>query len=117
MAADSNSPADVHHRARGRYKIRLADVVPRFLVAHHRMDVLDQFVVARARAHPSGKVVVELREQAGAYLSIGRHANTRAVSAEGMRHRRDDADLGISFSVRKNITARSLARTVIDLGD
>src|SRR3954467_3368951 len=83
----------MHHTARGLLKARLADVVARFFLADHGVDVGDELRVGVAYAHAPGKVVIEDGEEAGADLAVGGDAPPTAMSTEGVRDRRDDADL------------------------
>jgi len=86
-------PADEHHRARRRHEIRGVDPVPFFLFIDDRSDVGRHIVVRRSFTEQSAQVVILFAEQAGSQLSISREADARAVSAERLRHRRDQADL------------------------
>src|SRR4051812_13690371 len=85
--------ADVHHAARRLFKTGLADMVARFLFTDHGMNVGDDFGIGVAGAHASGQIVIEDGKQARADLAIGGKTHAAAMSAERMRHRRDDADL------------------------
>src|SRR5205814_8217637 len=56
-------------------------------------DKRSQLLVGSAALHLAGEVVIKEGKEAGADLSIGGQAHAAAVSAERMRHGRDDADL------------------------
>jgi len=69
-----------------------------------------KFRIPCARAHQAIQVVFGLREEAGTDLSVRGEANAGAGAAEGLRDRRDDADL--SPAVREGIATGSLAGLV-----
>src|SRR5579859_538736 len=96
----------MHHRPRCRNKIRLPDVMARFLFADHVADEPDEFVVRSAAAHKFMQVMVPYRKQAGANLAVGGNANAAAMPAEGMRYRSNNSDL--ANAVVKAITAGGL---------
>ena len=52
-----------------------------------------------AAAEQGAEVVAAAREQAGVELAVGREPGARAVAAERLRHRRDDADLAAAVLV------------------
>jgi len=86
----------------------LADVMARLLPLHRTHDILTQFPLARAGAQASAEIVLHLRKQAGANLAVGGEPHPAARSAEGLAHRRDDADL--AHAILKCIAPRGLAR-------
>src|SRR6266567_3451382 len=96
----------MHHRPRSRHKVRLADMVPFFLLRDHAPDELRQLIVGGSAAHLRVQVVIPDRKQAGANLAVAGDADAAAMSAEGMRHRRNDANL--ADSVFKPIAPRRL---------
>src|SRR4051794_19157820 len=57
------SPADVHHRSRRLHELRLAYVMPRFLLLNCTEDVLAQFRVVRSGAHAAVEVVLDLGKE------------------------------------------------------
>src|ERR1700690_1806780 len=85
--------ADVDHRARSGNEARLADMMALFLVIDRLANECGQLFIAGAVAHERREIMLAHREQAGADLAVGGDANAAAVSAEGVRHRSDDADL------------------------
>src|ERR1700676_2255219 len=86
-------PADEHHSTRGWYEIRGIDPVTLFFFQYHRADIGDQILVASSFAEKRAEVVVVLAEKTSAQLAVRGQADTRAVAAEGLRHRSDQADL------------------------
>src|ERR1700719_1270455 len=106
--------ADEHHGARRRYEVRGVNPVSFFLFHDHRLDVGDQILVARAVAEQRPQIVIVLAEEAGAQLTVGRPANARAVSAEGLRDRRDQPDLA-RRAIGKAILTRGFAALVRNL--
>src|SRR5579864_953346 len=84
---------DMHHGPRRGHEIRLTNVVPFFFLRDHATDELRQFIVRSPPPHLRVQVVIPYREQAGANLSVTGDTNAAAMSAEWMRHGRDDADL------------------------
>src|SRR5262249_6287421 len=90
--------------------ISAADLVHLDALAIARGDVAAQFAVAivasvpygandareiriaRAGAHRSAQIVTRSREEAGIEAPVGRQARARAIAAERLRHRADEAD-------------------------
>src|ERR1700728_4349144 len=83
----------MYHGPRCRHKVRLANMMPLFLLRHHAADEIRQCFVACAASHLRVQIGIPDREQAGASLSVACNSNAAAVSAERMRYRRDDANL------------------------
>ena len=102
------SSADMYHRPRRLKELRLANVVPRFLLFNGTQNVRAQFLVVRSSPHPSVEVVLHLRKQACPDLPVRGQPNPAACSAKGLAHRRNNADL--ANSIAKRITPRRLAR-------
>ena len=73
-----------------------------------RTDQLQQLVIARAAAQWRSQVGAFGREQAGIEFAVGGQAGARAVAAEGLRDRGDEADL--TTAVVECVAARDLAR-------
>src|SRR5664280_3651195 len=102
----------MYHRSRCGNKARFTDVVALLLVLDGVKDELDHLLVATSPRHQTIQVVFADREQAGADLAIRGDANAAAMSAEGVRHRRNDADL--ADAVLEDIAAGGLAVRVAD---
>ncbi len=103
----------MHHGPRSWDEIRLADVMPLFFFLHHALNEFREFFVARAAPHLGVQVVVPDGEQAGANFSVAGNADTAAMSAERMRHRRDDANL--ADAIFKAVAPRRFRARVRDL--
>src|SRR6266852_2164315 len=86
-------PADEHHSTRGRYEVGGVDPVTLFFFHYDGADIGDQILVGSPFAKQRSQVVVVLTEKAGTQLPIGGQADARAVAAERLRHRSDQADL------------------------
>src|SRR5580693_124278 len=97
------SPADRDHRPGWRDESRLVDAVPLFFLRDDRENFVADFAVGGAAAQQMTQVVVFLAEQAGAQFAVGSHAQPRARSAEGLRHRIDEPDF--AAAVGKTIFA------------
>src|ERR1017187_6209510 len=103
----------MHHRPRRRHEAGFANVVALLLVLDGVKDELDHLFVAGSPRHQASQVVLADREQAGADLAIRRDANAAAMSAEGVRHWRNDADL--ADAVLEDIAAGGLAAHMSNL--
>src|SRR5712691_13261054 len=64
-----------------------------------RGDLVANFLVRGAAAHERLQVVARLREEAREERALGRQPHPRAAGAEGLRDRRDDADLAGAVGV------------------
>src|SRR5581483_1591006 len=93
VAGRRRSAADVDHAARWRNEIRFADVVARFLALDYRADRGPELRIRCALGHAASQVVVKERKQTGTDLAVRGHTDAAALSAEGVRHGRDNADL------------------------
>src|SRR6266478_849468 len=111
---NSPLPADKHHSTRRWYEVRRVDAMALFLLHHHGTDIGDEIFVGSAFPQQRAKVVIVFAEKAGAQLAVRRQTNTRAMAAEGLRHRRDQPDFAGS-AVGKTIFARRFAALVGDL--
>ncbi len=74
------------------------------------LDEGDEVGVSASAPHDSVEVVVGLREEAGADLSVGREADAAALAAEGLRDGRDDADF--SYAVVEGVADGGFAERV-----
>ena len=81
-----------------------------FFFLDHAANEFRQLFVRGAAAHLAVQIVVPDGKQAGANFAVGGDANAAAVSAERMRHRRDDSDF--SDAVVEAIAARGFAAGV-----
>ena len=103
---------DMHHRPRRRHEIRLADVVAFFFLLDDSADEVFQLFVCGSSLHLRVQVVVPDREQAGANFAVAGDADAAAMSAKGMRDRRDDADF--ADAVVEAVAARGFRTRVRD---
>src|SRR5260370_42313622 len=85
--------ADEHHGAVRWYEVGRIDAWALLFFNYYRANVGDQIVIGGAFAQQRAQVMVFLAEQAGAQLAICRQTNARTVTAEGLRDRRNQADL------------------------
>src|ERR1039457_2229020 len=76
------SASDAAHGTRRRNKIRLANVMPRFLLQHDLCEPAGNRFVGSAPSQPGTQVMLGDAEQACAYLAVGGQANPITVSAE-----------------------------------
>src|SRR3974377_1400876 len=67
--------------------------MPLFLLHHDGADPSDNFFIGRSRSQQGPQIAILFAEQTRAELSIGGKANARAMAAESLRHRGDQADL------------------------
>src|ERR1035441_9873298 len=104
----------MHHGPRSRHKVGLADMVALFFLLHDALNELRQVFVAGTTPHLRVQIVIPHREQAGADLPVAGDADSAAMSAERMRHRRDDADL--ADSIFKAVASRRFRWCTPDLG-
>src|SRR5262249_916158 len=79
----------------------------------HIANEFNQLFVRRPTAHEFMEIVIPDGEQAGANLSVGGDSDAAAVTAEGMRNRRDDSDL--ADAVVEMVAARGLAPSVREI--
>src|SRR5271156_4656211 len=80
------------HATRRLQEARLTDMMARLLGLDRLLNESDKILI-RATSYQHGiKIVIEVREQAGADFSIGSKAYAAAGSAKGLRYRSDDAD-------------------------
>src|SRR5579863_2923343 len=100
--------ADKHHSTRWRPEIGFVDAMTGFFFADHRTDVDSQILVAGILAQQAAQIMIFLAEQAGAQFSVGGQPNARAVSAERLTDRSDQADFA-GRAVRETILPRGLA--------
>src|SRR4051812_23616094 len=100
--------ADLAHRALGAHEADLADAVSGPLGADRPHDLVGQPVVELVVGGAAGKTItpkdgpqVELleREQAGAQLALGGHADAVALLAERLGHAGDHADVADAVGV------------------
>src|SRR6266852_1450568 len=84
--------ADEDHGARGRLESGFVDAMAGFLFSDHGANPFLDVVVGSAVAEQGAEVVVVLAEEASADLAVGGEPNARAVAAERLRYRRDQAD-------------------------
>src|SRR5260370_36277128 len=84
---------DEIHGAVRWYEVGRIDAVALLFFNYYRANVGDQILIGGAFAHQRAKVMVFLAEQAGAQLAVCRQTNARTVTAEGLRDRRNQADL------------------------
>src|SRR5512132_535935 len=92
----AGSPADLVHLDLAGWDLRLFGTplgVAVVAAAPAPADQIQQHVVARSGSHRSLEIHPLGGEQAGEEAAIGGQPRARARSAEGLRHRRDDADL------------------------
>ena len=86
----------------------------------HGADRLLELVVARVRAEDRAEVVAADGEEAGVELPVGREPRARAVAAERLRDRGDDADLAraveVAVALRDLAAVRGLDRLERELG-
>src|SRR6202795_286613 len=113
LALPSLLSSDMHHRPRRRHKSRLPDVVPFFFLLHHLHNELRELLVRRAAPHQLVQVVIPHRKQTRTELAIRGDANSAAMSAEWMRHRRNDSKL--AHAIGKAISPRRFAALVRNL--
>src|ERR1700731_5125826 len=92
MTGDWRLSSDVDHGARGGDEVGFSDVVALFLVEDDFANEGFQFGVGGAAAHLGVQVVIPDGEEAGSNFAVGGDADAAAVSAEGVRDGRDDAD-------------------------
>src|SRR5579863_2306642 len=113
-AAEGNrlSP-DVHHGSRRRHKIGLADVVTLFFLGDDALNEFFQFVIAGPALHLGVQVVVPYGKETGADFAVAGDADAAAMSAEGMRHWRDDSDF--ADAVFETVAARRFRTRVRNL--
>src|SRR5579862_3504 len=102
--------SDMHHGPRGGNKIGFADMMAFFFLLDHATNEFPQFVVGSPAAHLAVEVMVPNRKQAGADFAVGCNANAAAMSAERMRHRRDDSNF--PNAVFETVAPRGLAAGV-----
>src|SRR5271165_5797920 len=88
-------------------------MVTLFFSRHYAADKFSQVIVRSPATHQLMQIVVPDREQASANLSVGSDSNPAAVSAEWMRHWRNDADF--SNSIVEAIPPRRFAAPVRNL--
>src|SRR5260370_17367251 len=84
---------DEKHGAVRWYEVGRIDAVALLFFNYYRANVGDQILIGGAFAQQRAQVMVFLAEQAGAQLAICRQTNARTVTAEGLRDRRNQADL------------------------
>src|SRR5437762_4996448 len=97
----TRSTADVAHLdLRKRRRVLRPDlrIAVRALVPDRGQIVAD-LRVAAATAHERTQFVTRRGEQAGVELAVGGQSRTRALAAERLRHRRDDADLAAAVHI------------------
>src|SRR5260370_37250281 len=82
-----------------------------FFFHDNRADVGDQILIGRTFAEKRPKVMIFLAEQAGPELAIGSQPDARAMAAEGLGHRGDEADFA-GHAVGKAVFAGGLATLV-----
>src|SRR5437016_1294949 len=102
----------VDHGTGRRHKIRFSDVVAGLLAIYHTVDKGHEFVVGSSATHQFVQVVVPDRKQASTNLAIGGDAHPAAMTAEGMGHGGDDANL--THAIIKNIAACGFAAIMGD---
>src|SRR5215475_13306750 len=96
----------MHHGPRRRHEIRLADVMPFFLLHHDTADKLLELFIARPAPHLRMQVVIPHGKKTSANLSIAGDADAAAMPAKRMRYRRDDPNL--ADTILEAITPRRL---------
>ena len=88
--------------------------MPLFLFCHHGTNVGNQVFVRRALAEQRPKIVIFLAEKAGPQLAVRGQPDSRAVSAEGLRDRGNQADFA-GGAIREAVLPRGLTAVVRDL--
>src|SRR5215475_11404381 len=83
----------MHHRPRRGHEIWLADVMAFFLLLYDTTNVVFELLIGCTPLHLRVQVMVPDGEQACADLAVGGNADAAAVSAKGVGHWRNDADL------------------------
>src|SRR5882724_4062932 len=106
--------SDKNHGARGGDKTGLIDAVAFFFLHDDGGDVGDQVLVGGAFAQHGAQVVIVLAEKAGAKLAVGGKTDARAVAAEWLRYRSDEADFA-GGAIRETVFARGFAALVRNL--
>src|SRR5580704_7252831 len=106
--------ANENHGARGLHKTGLIDAMTLFFFRDHRTDVRSQILVGRTLAKQRAKVMIVLAEQARPQLAVGGEPDARAVAAEGLRHRSNEADFA-GRTVSEAILAGGLTALVRNL--
>src|SRR5437899_11481703 len=112
MDRKSSAP-NVYHRPGSWHEIRFANMMALLFPLNHSADKLCQFFVRCPAAHLPVQIVIPDREKASAKLAVGSEADAAAVSAEGMRNRRDDTNF--ANSIVKALASCGLATLMRDL--
>src|SRR5467141_2110922 len=105
---------DEYHGAGGWYETRLIDSMPLLFFRDNRANVSGQVLVGGSFTQQRPQIMIVLAEKAGAELAVGSQTNSGTMAAEGLRHRRDEADLAGS-TIRKAVLASGFAALVRDL--
>src|ERR1700736_1268625 len=103
----------MHHGPGSRHEISLSNMVPLFFSLHHATNELRQLLIRSSAAHQLVQIMIPDGEQAGANLAIRGDANAAAMSAERVRHGRDNSDL--SDAVIETISSGGFAALVWNL--
>src|SRR6266404_5191694 len=106
--------SDKNHGARGGDKTGLIDAVAFFFFHDDGGDVGDQVLVGGAFAQHGAQVVIVLAEKAGAKLAVGGKTDARAVAAEWLRYRSNEADFA-GGAIRETVFALGFAALVGNL--
>src|SRR6266849_5583026 len=101
--------SDKNHGARGGDKTGLIDAVAFLFFHDDGGDVGDQILVGGAFAQHGAQVVIVLAEKAGAKLAVGGKTDARAVAAEWLRYRSNEADFA-GGTTRSRVQWRSASR-------
>src|ERR1700693_551742 len=101
VAAANPSPADIAHLdLRQRERILRSKLGITVVAAlPDRRQVVADFLIGTAGAKQRAQVVSCRGEQARVELAVGRQPRPRAIAAERLRHRRDDADFASAIGV------------------
>src|SRR5258708_4654700 len=103
----------MHHRPRRRHKSRLPDMVPFLFLLYHLHNELCELLVRRAASHQLVQVVIPHGKKTRTQLAVRGDPNPAAVSAERMRHRRDDSKL--AYAIGEAISPRRFTALVGNL--
>src|SRR3954471_20123540 len=88
-----HSAADAAHAAAGRLEIRLAHMVPIFLLPDNLPQVSCDFLIGGLIAQTRPQIVLGYAKKAGADLTVRGKANSVAMTAKRLGHGSDDPDL------------------------
>src|SRR6266436_2832057 len=107
---------DEYHGAGGWYETRLIDSMPLLFFRDNRANVSGQVLVGGSFTQQRPQIMIVLAEKTGAELAVGSQPDARAMTAEGLCHRCDEADFA-GRAIGKAVLSSGFAAFVGDLLD